>query len=180
MGLSHFRFDPPAPMIQGGTRAAVMAVGLGVLCAASGCKPSGPRQEIQGTVTVDSQKVSKGSISFFPARDTVGPTTSTAIVDGHYSFTRENGPHAGKYRVVIGVTSNEPAAGTSDSAISAAEDDSSGMQSAKLGPVPQRRSSRSAQKNHRSRNRWTIEYEIPDEGGGHKDFDLLSDTPPIE
>lgn len=67
-----------------------------------GCGSSGPpRAAISGTVTLDGEPVSEGTIAFLPAADTKGASTGTEIKEGKYSISSANGPTYGKYKVQI-------------------------------------------------------------------------------
>ncbi len=72
------------------------------------------RQAVTGTVTLDGQPLATGLITFDPASATAETSTATEIVDGTYTFSSQNGPVPGDYRVVInssGGESIEPPAG---------------------------------------------------------------------
>lgn len=72
-----------------------------VLGSAEGCGESGPRRfSLSGTVTYDGQPVANGSMGLGPV-DSKTKGVVTDIIDGHYEFTRANGPVGGKYTVWI-------------------------------------------------------------------------------
>jgi hypothetical protein len=52
-------------------------------------------------VTLDGKPLSGATISFCPTPPTVGPLSSTAVIDGKFQFTRANGPIAGQHKVHI-------------------------------------------------------------------------------
>lgn len=83
-------------------RSMLLSVVLAITSAGCG-RQSEPRLALTGSVTVDSQSVAQGSISFLPTDRTEGPATSTAIVAGSYQFGYSNGPYPGTYRVLVGV-----------------------------------------------------------------------------
>jgi hypothetical protein len=72
----------------------------------SGCggAPDGPeRIRVSGTVKREGIPVDDGSIVFrsVAAAGGVDVSAATQITDGHYGFTDEDGPPAGKYKVEI-------------------------------------------------------------------------------
>lgn len=67
------------------------------------CDSPRTRQPITGAVKVDGQAVERGSITLLPDQGHRGPAASSAIADGKYQFTSENGPTPGKHRVIIGI-----------------------------------------------------------------------------
>ena len=85
-------------------------VGLSVcaalgLCWLAGCGGKatykGPqRAAVSGTVSLDDQPVTGGTITFKPL-DAEGRTASAMIQDGRYDIPEEKGPNPGKYRVEI-------------------------------------------------------------------------------
>ena len=83
-----------------GVTLAVLSCLLAVM--GTGCgAPSGPgRVNVYGTITMDGQPVPDGTISFIPARETVGPTAGATITKGYYEIN-QNGPTVGKYRIEI-------------------------------------------------------------------------------
>ena len=77
---------------------------LAVVCVAlAGCGDGLKRQRVQGTVTFQGQPVEFGAIFFEPTASVgkVAPTVYLPIRDGKYD-TGDEGPVAGKYRVVVG------------------------------------------------------------------------------
>ena len=78
---------------------------LGLLLALNGCSDhAGGRLAVQGTVTLDGQPLTRGSISFRPVAGTSGPTAGAKIVDGRFSIPSGKSVFAGKYRVEITAT----------------------------------------------------------------------------
>lgn len=75
-------------------------------CGLIGCGGTdGPtRIALSGKVTQADQPVRQGSISLVPAAGHRGVAANTAIKDGHYQFTREDGPGPGAYQVTIFVS----------------------------------------------------------------------------
>ena len=57
------------------------------------------RVEVSGTVTLDGQPLSEGSIVFQPIAE--GPSAGGSIRDGRFTIERAGGPGPGKYRVEI-------------------------------------------------------------------------------
>lgn len=72
----------------------------GILLVAGCGAPSGPeRIPIMGNVVREGELVDTGTIQFVPSGG--GPAAQTAIKDGRYQFTKENGPVEGKQTVNI-------------------------------------------------------------------------------
>jgi hypothetical protein len=74
--------------------------------AAPGCSGSGdelPRDPVSGTVSLDGEPLSGGSIQFTPAADSAGApiTGGSPIENGRFSIARTDGLVPGKYRVSI-------------------------------------------------------------------------------
>ncbi len=70
-----------------------------------GCGADGPmRIALSGKVTQADQPIKQGAISLTPAEGHRGVAANTAIKDGHYQFTRTDGPGPGPYKVTILVT----------------------------------------------------------------------------
>lgn len=59
------------------------------------------RIALSGKVTQADQPVKQGAISLVPAAGHRGVAANTAIKDGRYQFTREDGPGPGPYKVTI-------------------------------------------------------------------------------
>ncbi|MFM9962500.1 MAG: hypothetical protein ACKV2Q_14910 [Planctomycetaceae bacterium] len=79
---------------------------LSGLVALSGCgADSGPKRiPLSGKVTLANQPVKQGAISLAPAEGHRGVAANTAINDGRYQFTSEDGPGPGPYKVTILLT----------------------------------------------------------------------------
>jgi hypothetical protein len=129
---------------------------------------------VYGEVTVDSVKVARGSISFFPAGDTVGPSATTAIVNGRYEFADSNGPYAGTYRVTVGVIALEQGDRDSNTVVDASEE----AANVKAGVTrsPRRRKSGAAT-NTEHTGPWTTECRINARGDDRQNFDFVSESP---
>ena len=77
---------------------------LAVACAAlAGCGDGMKRHRVRGTVTFQGKPVESGAIFFEPTASVgkVAPTVYLPIRDGKFD-TGDQGPVAGKYRVVVG------------------------------------------------------------------------------
>lgn len=57
--------------------------------------------EVKGTVRLDGEPISDGTITFFPAEGVKGPTAGGGIVDGKYTVSRVKGVAVGKNKVEI-------------------------------------------------------------------------------
>lgn len=69
-----------------------------------GSSDTGPkRMEVSGTVKRGGVAVKAGGVRFLPTGDHNGPAANGAIEDGTYKFTTDDGPTAGRHRVVIHV-----------------------------------------------------------------------------
>ncbi len=117
-------------------------------------------------------QVVQGSISFLPASNTVGPAATTAIVNGRYEFTSENGPYSGNYRVIVGMDLGRQ----SDSNVDRDPADSLTEETAKRGLARSRRSN-PTDSTETPQNRWVTQYTITDQGDDRKDFDFVFDPP---
>ena len=67
----------------------------------AGCGQGSQRQSLEGTVTLDGQPLSEGSITFRPQEGTSGPTAGGKISEGHFRILPEQGTFAGTFRVEI-------------------------------------------------------------------------------
>ncbi len=75
---------------------------LGILVGLTGCGSNeSKRIPLSGKVTQGGQPVKIGAISLAPANGHNGVAANTAIKDGSYQFTREDGPDSGPYKVTI-------------------------------------------------------------------------------
>ncbi len=79
-----------------------------ILAGAVGCGPANPlgRIAISGKVTLDGQPLDKGAIELHPIEG--GVQSGDLISGGSYSMSVQQGPTAGKYRVVIYDTYETP------------------------------------------------------------------------
>lgn len=67
-----------------------------------GCGNAGAaRSALIGSVTLDGEPVTEGSIRFTPTAGTKGPLTGGNIRDGQYEIPQGEGPFPGNYRVEI-------------------------------------------------------------------------------
>ncbi len=104
---------------------------------------AGPtRIALSGKVTQADQPVRQGSISLVPAAGHRGVAANTAITDGRYQFTREDGPGPGPYKVSIFVSF------TKDEL----------MKRRQTLPAPQ--------------TQWDFEVKVPESGSPSEDFRL--------
>jgi hypothetical protein len=73
------------------------------LLAAAGCdaKPGRSRVPISGTVSLSDGEKINGRITFVPAEGRSGPAATTGLVNGVYSFDKDNGPIPGPSRVTV-------------------------------------------------------------------------------
>jgi hypothetical protein len=147
---------------------------LGLL-ATAGCGASvDPRRPIHGEVTVDALRVERGSISFLPTGETVGPAATTAIVDGRYEFTRINGPYTGTYRVKVGVNALQTGESETPVATQAVEQSAS----AKTGLIQTRQSNFSSHLDGQEKPRqWDAKCVIEAQGRDRQNFDFTSKSP---
>ena len=84
------------------TRVFCVAALLGISMGLSGCESSGPtRIPLSGKVTRGGQPIKQGSLVLTPAAGQKGVAANTAITDGQYQFSREDGPGPGAYRAII-------------------------------------------------------------------------------
>lgn len=123
-------------------RQAAMLCGWLVL---AGCGADGPtRIPLSGTVTQGDQPVKQGAISLVPAAGHRGVAANTAITDGRYQFTRDEGPGPGPYKVTVmtSLTKDEL------------------MKRGQSQPAPQMQ--------------WEFEIKVPDSGTASEDFRLDS------
>jgi len=82
------------------SRVLTLLIGLAVPL---GCSPEDgvSRAQVSGAVKVDGQPLEEGSINFFPAGDSQGPSAGGVIAKGRYDIAQETGPVVGKNRVEI-------------------------------------------------------------------------------
>jgi hypothetical protein len=69
----------------------------------AGCdaKTSSNRVPVSGTVSLSSGEKVNGRITFVPAEDRHGPAATTGLVNGVYTFDKDNGPIPGPTRVIV-------------------------------------------------------------------------------
>lgn len=88
-----------------GRRAPALVSRLLTICAAftAGCGggESLNRVPMSGTVFTTGTALKAGTIRFVPIGETKGPTAVSAVIDGAYAFTTEDGPVPGTYRVEV-------------------------------------------------------------------------------
>jgi hypothetical protein len=80
-----------------------LVASLLALAGAPGCGSGDnlDRQAVSGTVTLDGQPLSTGTIRFDPTSAEAGTQVSAPIQGGKYSLSRRDGPVPGKYTVQI-------------------------------------------------------------------------------
>jgi hypothetical protein len=144
------------------------------LLASAGCGANvDPRRPMHGEVTVDSLRVERGSISFLPTGETVGPAATTAIAGGRYEFTRSNGPYTGTYRVKVGIIALQ----TSEIEPPVAIPAEGGAASAKAGLIQTRRSNSSSDLGSQEKSRqWDAECVIDAQGSDRQNFDFTTES----
>lgn len=78
-------------------------MGTGIFFVIGGCQRTDGlgRIAVVGTVTTTAGDPVHGMISFLPESGTKGPAATASLVDGNFKFDRNNGPVAGKYRVLV-------------------------------------------------------------------------------
>lgn len=93
----------PARSLAAKTIRPIRTLLLCLCCAWTGCGGSdGPtRIPLTGKVTLGDQPVKQGAISLVPTAGQRGVAANTAINEGRYRFTREDGPSPGAYKVTI-------------------------------------------------------------------------------
>lgn len=67
----------------------------------AGCGDSGGRQALSGVVSLDSQPLPAGTITFRPLQSGGGPTSGGKIDRGKYSIPANQGVESGRFRVEI-------------------------------------------------------------------------------
>ena len=79
---------------------AICLICFGAMCIAlAGCGETPPRAAASGSITLDGNPLSTGSILFTPLGG--GPSAGGQIVDGRYALPVAAGPGPGKYRVTV-------------------------------------------------------------------------------
>jgi len=71
-----------------------------LLFTAGNCVSSN-RGAVKGKVTVNSEPLQEGQLSFVPLDPSLGPSAGAAIINGEYKIDTAKGPPAGEYRVQI-------------------------------------------------------------------------------
>ena len=66
-----------------------------------GCQKGIPTKVIHGTVTYDGQKVPEGTVRFMPIDGTLGPASTSTIVNGEYRVEGRGGVPLGKHRIEV-------------------------------------------------------------------------------
>ena len=97
------------PMSSRGTRRGVFHFGgswwsaaiVVIACATGGGDGGLPRVAVLGSVHLDGQPISKGSILFVPRKPTTGPKSGGPIIDGKYHIDEAEGPIVGNHHVEI-------------------------------------------------------------------------------
>lgn len=77
-----------------------LIVALAIVVNCLGCGENGPKR-LPVTGSLKGAEGRKGTLTFLPTGDTKGPSATTSIVDGNYTFTESNGPAVGKYNVIV-------------------------------------------------------------------------------
>ena len=129
---------------------------------------------ISGLVTVDGRDIESGSIGFFPARGTSGPSATSLIRAGRFQLTTENGPYAGAYRAEIIIDRIDP----NDQGSSASSDQPSNN-SALVDPKKRVLNQSNAAKQINARmnddkpkKEWNVDCVVPADGPMELNFDL--------
>lgn len=82
-------------------RRSLTCIGLIVTVVFAGCGDSSGRVAVSGSVSVNGQPLSRGSILFEPNMGTSGAKSAGKIADGRFSIPRESGPWVGEYTIRI-------------------------------------------------------------------------------
>jgi hypothetical protein len=96
--MPHVSFDRQPPTWRPAGAAALLALASVVGCDGA---ESLARVPVEGSVASAGKPLAAGTVRFVPIDGTKGPTAVTKITDGFYTFTAEDGPVAGTYRVEI-------------------------------------------------------------------------------
>lgn len=81
-------------------RRVCFCLGLLALIGCSG-KTEPRRVEVQGSVIVGETLVPTATVRFLPEPGNSGPTATTSVIAGLYSFTKLDGPYPGRYKVIV-------------------------------------------------------------------------------
>ena len=118
---------------------------VGLVSGLLGCGSSGPtRIALSGKVTQGGEPVATGAISLVPAPGHRGVAANTAIQQGRYQFSSQDGPGLGPYKVTVLVS------------LSKAE-------------LLKRR-----QGDQAPQSQWEFEIKVPESGSPSEDFKLES------
>jgi len=119
-----------------------------VMLAAAGCSggDGAERVPLYGKVTVAGTPVGRGTISLLPAEGHSGPAATTVIEEGHYEFTKSDGPVAGPHQIVVMLQSDDKASPMSR----AAQPPGAARQPASPAKAPNRR--------------WQLRFDVPKTG----------------
>ena len=86
---------------HGGMFVVLLAV-LGLVCGCTGTEPKGVA--VSGTVTLDGQPVTSGSITLLPTdKESKAGSPGGVVKDGAFQIPAEAGPTPGKYKAVVQV-----------------------------------------------------------------------------
>src|SRR5262245_36303787 len=99
------------PNLGTNLRSAIMTASLAVLLACvAGCAggDSLPREEVNGTVTIDGKPLAKGLITFVPTSAEVSTQGGAPVLEGKFTIPRLQGLVPGKYKVVISSPEDKP------------------------------------------------------------------------
>lgn len=150
----------------------------GVLAVASvialtGCgSETSPRRALHGNIRVEALEDVNGSISFFPTDGNRGPAASTAIVAGHYEFTKENGPYAGPHRVMVGIAAKKPTSQRQESSAAGEQAVVEGKQA--LIQIPDGRRADQGALSNAEPKKWDTQFNVPADGDLRTDFTFSS------
>ena len=77
---------------------------IALLLCAAGCRQKmTERLSVEGTVTLQGDLITSGTIAFLPSGDIQGPSAGTEITDGQYHIPARSGPVAGPYMARINI-----------------------------------------------------------------------------
>lgn len=85
-----------------------LLIAISVVVSGCGGGDSLPREEINGTVTIDGKPLNRGLITFVPAEANVTTQGGGPILDGKFSIPRIQGLVPGNYKVVISSPDDKP------------------------------------------------------------------------
>ncbi len=89
---------------------ALMLASLAPLAGLGGCGGGDnlPREEINGSVTIDGKPLPRGMVTFVPADAEVSTQGGASIQDGKFTIPRIQGLVPGKYKVVVSSPDDKP------------------------------------------------------------------------